>query len=68
MTNEVGSLYYRAPELLLGSQRYDFAVDVWSLGCVFYEMMARKVLFKGESQLDQVKKIFHVTGLPKAEN
>jgi serine/threonine protein kinase len=36
MTNEVGSLYYRAPELLLGSQRYDFAVDVWSLGCVFY--------------------------------
>lgn len=65
MTNEVGSLYYRAPELLLGSKRYDFSVDVWSLGCVFYEMLMRKVLFKGENQLDQVKKIFEVTGTPK---
>ena len=66
MTNEVGSLYYRAPELLLGSKRYDFSVDVWSLGCVFYEMLTRKVLFKGENQLDQVKKIFEVTGTPKS--
>ena len=66
MTNEVGSLYYRAPELLLGSKRYDFSVDVWSLGCVFYEMLTRKVLFKGENQLDQVKKIFKVTGTPKS--
>jgi serine/threonine protein kinase len=36
MTNEVGSLYYRAPELLLGAKKYDFSVDIWSLGCLFY--------------------------------
>jgi len=36
MTNVVGSLFYRAPELILGRKRYGYEIDVWSLGCIFY--------------------------------
>lgn len=43
-------------------------MDVWALGCVFYEMLTKRVLFKAESQLEQVKKIFKVTGSPQAGN
>ena len=49
MTNQVGSLYYRAPELLLGERRYGSKVDVWSLGCIFYFMQTGSILFKGSS-------------------
>lgn len=64
----MGSLYYRAPELLLGTRHYDFSIDVWSLGCVFYEILTKRVLFKGESQIDQLHKILAVTGTPKPDN
>ena len=39
-THEVITLWYRAPEILLGSKTYDMAVDVWSLGCIFAEMVS----------------------------
>jgi len=44
-TNRVVTLWYRAPELLLGSRNYTEAVDMWSVGCVFAEMVLQQVLF-----------------------
>lgn len=52
--------YYRAPELLLDCWDYDKSVDIWALGCVAAEMMREKVLFNGESALDQLVKIMRV--------
>lgn len=62
MTNQVGSLYYRAPELLLGERRYGSKVDVWSLGCIFYFMQTGSILFKGTSEVDQLRAIVSVLG------
>ncbi|KAF9148812.1 Cyclin-dependent kinase 3, partial [Mortierella sp. AD010] len=44
-THEVVTLWYRAPEILLGSRHYSTAVDIWSVGCIFAEMITRKPLF-----------------------
>lgn len=63
-TKEVVTLWYRAPELLLGSEIYGPAVDVWSLGGIFYEMLTKKVLFPGDSEIDQLFKIFRILGTP----
>jgi cyclin-dependent kinase 2 len=63
-TSEVCTLYYRAPEILLGSCIYDQRIDVWSLGCVFYEMTACHLLFCGDSEIDQLYKIFRKLGTP----
>jgi serine/threonine protein kinase len=49
MSKEIETLWYRAPELLLGTTKYNLAVDVWSLGCIFYEITEFKVLFQTES-------------------
>ena len=38
MSKEIETLWYRSPELLLGTVRYDFSVDIWSIGCIFYEI------------------------------
>ena len=62
MTNQVGSLFYRAPELLLGEKHYNSKVDIWSLGCIFYFMQTGAVLFKGSSELDQFQKIITILG------
>jgi glycogen synthase kinase 3 beta len=56
------SRYYRSPENLLGVEKYSTKVDVWSLGCVLSEMVAKAVLFKGLSTEDQLEKILSVTG------
>lgn len=50
-THEVVTLWYRAPEVLLGSKVYSTAVDIWSVGCIFYELAHRKPLFFGESEI-----------------
>lgn len=63
-TKEVVTLWYRAPEILLGSDIYGPAVDVWSLGCIFYEMKTKKPLFAGDSEIDQLFKIFQILGTP----
>lgn len=63
-TKEVVTLWYRAPELLLGSNIYGPSVDIWSLGCIFYEMITKKVLFPGDSEIDQLFKIFQILGTP----
>ncbi|XP_017548207.1 cyclin-dependent kinase 4 [Pygocentrus nattereri] len=63
LTPVVVTLWYRSPEVLLQST-YATPVDIWSTGCVFAEMFRRKPLFCGESEVDQLTKIFSVIGLP----
>ena len=58
MTGYVASRWYRAPEILLGSTNYSESSDIWSLGCIFAEMITGDVLFRGSSTLDQLEKIF----------
>eukprot|EP00890_Picochlorum_soloecismus_P004252 jgi/Picsp_1/4828/NSC_02195-R1_cell division control protein expressed len=63
-THEVITLWYRAPEILLGSKQYSTPVDLWSIGCIFAEMALRKPLFPGDSEIDELFKIFQVLGTP----
>lgn len=67
-TYEVVTLWYRAPELLLGANRYSAAVDVWSVGCIFAEMATGIPLFAGRSDIDQLFKIFQRRGTPTPES
>jgi serine/threonine protein kinase len=57
-THEVVTLWYRAPEVMLGSRMYSLAIDIWSLGCIFFELITGRPLFKGNSEIDQLMKIF----------
>jgi serine/threonine protein kinase len=57
-THEVVTLWYRAPEILLGSRHYSTAVDVWSIGCIFAEMCNKMPLFPGDSEIDEIFRIF----------
>ncbi|CAA2966083.1 cell division control 2 homolog A-like [Olea europaea subsp. europaea] len=57
-THEVVTLWYRAPEILLGSRHYSTPVDVWSVGCIFAEMVNQQPLFPGDSEIDELFKIF----------
>lgn len=55
---KVVTLWYRAPEVLLGSPRYSTPVDVWSTGTIFAELATKKPLFHGDSEIDQLFRIF----------
>lgn len=57
-THEVVTLWYRAPEVLLGSRHYNTAIDMWSVGCIFAEMAMRSPLFPGDSEIDEIFRIF----------
>jgi len=63
-THEVITLWYRAPEILLGSQAYSMPVDIWSAGCIFAEMLAKRPLFPGDSEIDELFRIFRTLGTP----
>lgn len=52
------TLWYRAPEILLGARQYSTPVDVWSVGCIFAEMVNQRPLFPGDSEIDELFKIF----------
>lgn len=62
LTPYVGTRWFRAPELLFGSTDYGFEVDLWSLGCVFAELLTLKPLFPGTSDIDQLSRIISVLG------
>jgi len=67
-THEVVTLWYRAPEVLLGSRHYSTAIDMWSVGCILAEMaMQGAPLFPGDSEIDQIFKIFRIMGTPNEE-
>nr|ACH72986.1 protein kinase A [Euglena gracilis] len=61
------SRYYRAPELIFGATNYTTSIDVWSLGCVFAELLIGQPLFPGESSVDQLVEIIKVLGTPSRE-
>ena len=65
MSTEVVTLWYKAPELLLGTRKYSTKIDIWSVGCIISEL-ARKgnVLFNGKSEWDMMMKIFILLGTP----
>ena len=66
-THEVVTLWYRPPEILLGSKQYSTPVDIWSMGCIFAEMAEKTPLFVGDSEIDQIFKIFRIMGTPNEQ-
>ncbi|KAL7108302.1 hypothetical protein ACP275_06G104300 [Erythranthe tilingii] len=60
----VVTLWYRSPELLLGAKEYSTAIDMWSLGCIMAELLTKKPLFNGDSEIDQLRKIYKILGTP----
>ncbi|KAJ1845631.1 Cyclin-dependent kinase catalytic subunit [Coemansia sp. RSA 2708] len=66
-THEVVTLWYRSPEILMGSRHYSIGMDMWSVGCIFAEMVQRKPLFPGDSEIDEIFKIFRILGTPTEE-
>eukprot|EP00366_Plasmodium_knowlesi_P000737 XP_002258234.1 cdc2-related protein kinase 1, putative [Plasmodium knowlesi strain H] len=68
ITKNVVTLWYRAPELLLGERCYTNKIDIWSVGCIFAEMILKKPLFIGENEIDQILKILNLLGLPDRED
>jgi len=60
----VVTLWYRCPELLLGTKQYSTEIDMWSVGCIFGELLLMKPLFPGRSEIDQLNRIFKDLGTP----
>ena len=67
MTEYVATRWYRAPELMLSFSEYTFSIDMWSVGCIFAEMLARRHLFPGKNYLNQLQLILSVVGTPSEE-
>lgn len=63
-TTDFVTVTYQAPELLLGALNYTCAIDIWSVGCIFAQMLTGNVLFNGDSQIDQLYRIFMCKGTP----
>lgn len=63
-TNKVITLWYRPPELLLGAVEYGPSADMWSVGCIFAELLIGEAIFPGNDELDQLKRIFRLCGTP----
>ncbi|KAJ0540116.1 putative protein-serine/threonine kinase CMGC-CDK-CRK7-CDK9 family [Helianthus annuus] len=64
LTSKVVTLWYRPPELLLGSTDYDASVDLWSIGCVFAELLLGVPVLQGRTEVEQMHKIFKLCGSP----
>ncbi|CAA7043243.1 unnamed protein product [Microthlaspi erraticum] len=64
LTSRVVTLWYRPPELLLGATDYGAAVDLWSVGCVFAELLLGKPILRGRTEVEQLHKIFKLCGSP----
>nr|AHC00609.1 mitogen-activated protein kinase [Ganoderma lucidum] len=63
-SNEVVTLWYRAPDVLMGSRTYSTSIDVWSCGCIFAEMISGVPLFRGRDNQDQLLHIMRIIGTP----
>uniref|UniRef100_A0AAY4BRF4 Protein kinase domain-containing protein n=1 Tax=Denticeps clupeoides TaxID=299321 RepID=A0AAY4BRF4_9TELE len=66
-SNEVVTLWYRPPDVLLGSSEYSTQIDMWGVGCIFYEMAAGRPLFPGSTVEDELHLIFRLLGTPTEE-
>ncbi|VFQ84357.1 unnamed protein product [Cuscuta campestris] len=67
LTSRVATLWYRAPELLLGATDYGVAIDMWSVGCILAELFAGKPIMPGRTEVEQMHKIFKLCGSPSEE-
>ncbi|KAI4343570.1 hypothetical protein L6164_010904 [Bauhinia variegata] len=67
MTSRVVTLWYRAPELLLGATFYGVGIDLWSAGCILAELLAGKPIMPGRTEVEQLHKIFKLCGSPSEE-
>ncbi|XP_074324934.1 cyclin-dependent kinase C-2 C-like [Apium graveolens] len=67
LTTRVVTLWYRPPELLLGSTNYGVSLDLWSVGCVFAELFTGKPFLKGKTEVEQLHKMFKLCGTPPEE-
>lgn len=68
MTQEVVTQYYRAPEILMGTKHYSSGVDIWSVGCIFAELLSRRILFQAQSPIQQLDLIIDLLGTPSPED
>lgn len=63
-TDYVSTRWYRAPEIILGAEQYDFAIDIFAVGCIFAELIMKMPLFPGGNESDQLLKILQILGTP----
>ncbi|KAL1610300.1 hypothetical protein SLS60_001966 [Paraconiothyrium brasiliense] len=68
LTQLVVTLWYRAPELLLGTDQYSTEIDMWSLGCIFGELLLKEPILQGKNEVDELSRIFALCGLPTDRN
>ncbi|KAM7523741.1 hypothetical protein LguiA_013643 [Lonicera macranthoides] len=68
LTNRVITLWYRPPELLLGATKYGPSVDMWSVGCIFAELLQGKPILPGKNEPEQLNKIYELCGTPDEIN
>ncbi|KAA8615865.1 SPS1 Serine threonine protein kinase [Pyrenophora tritici-repentis] len=68
LTQLVVTLWYRAPELLLGTRDYSTEVDMWSIGCIFGELLVKEPLLQGKNEVDELSQIFSLCGLPSEKS
>ncbi|KAK2759411.1 hypothetical protein FQN54_002889 [Arachnomyces sp. PD_36] len=68
LTQLVVTLWYRAPELLLGAEKYGPEIDMWSIGCIFGELILKEPLLQGKNEVDHLSKIFALTGPPTPQS
>uniref|UniRef100_A0A8C0AX47 mitogen-activated protein kinase n=1 Tax=Buteo japonicus TaxID=224669 RepID=A0A8C0AX47_9AVES len=66
-SNEVVTLWYRPPDVLLGSSEYSTQIDMWGVGCIFFEMASGRPLFPGSTVEDELHLIFRLLGTPCQE-
>uniref|UniRef100_A0A224XFJ1 Cyclin-dependent kinase 20 n=1 Tax=Panstrongylus lignarius TaxID=156445 RepID=A0A224XFJ1_9HEMI len=67
-TQQVATRWYRAPELLYGTKKYTEAIDLWAVGCIFAELINKKPLFPGETDIDQLAVVIKSLGTPNEVN
>ncbi|KAM7516018.1 hypothetical protein LguiA_005601 [Lonicera macranthoides] len=63
----LGTMYYRAPEVLMGDKMYNTKVDMWATGCIFAELLTNQVCFHNESSVGMLVDIFGIFGTPDEE-
>ena len=68
LTDYVATRWYRAPEILLGSNKYTKGVDMWSVGCILAELLLGKPVFPGTSTLNQLDRVMEITGRPTPDD
>ena len=67
LTEYISTRWYRAPECLMTDGHYGYKMDIWGVGCVFFEVLSLFPLFPGDNELDQIHKIHNILGTPPQE-